>query len=328
MAKSTKNLELKIGAVILVSLVLLVIFVFKLGDFSFQKRSIIYVDYPNTGQMEVGAPVRVTGVKVGKIKAIKLMQGKLNPNAKTKTMVRIKLRIFSKNLAMIHKDAEFFIASEGLLGQKYIEIAPGSLSQPKAKPGEIFKGVPPMALKDFTASADSILKQLNSALKGNRKRIEDLLDHADKLVRDTDNILNENRNGIKKIVNNAADTMVTAKRITADVKHITSRYNKVNDIVDNLQKVSVQLRGVGKVMGQARQGMQDISNMLKDLKTPIHKGSKKILSILDKVNDMVSRLNSGNNSLSMLMKDKQIYWDLVEMIKDVKKHPWKLIIKQ
>ena len=32
-------------------------------------------------------------------------------------------------------------------------------------------------------------------------------------------------------------------------------------------------------------------------------------------------------TLSMLIKDKQIYWDLVEFIKDIKKHPWKLILK-
>ena len=328
MAKATKNLEVKIGAVILLSMALLVTFVFLLGDFSFQNRSIIYVDYPNTGQVDVGAPVRITGVKIGKVKGIALWAGKKDPGSGRRVMVRMKLRLFSKNLEQIHKDAKFFIATEGLLGQKYIEIAPGSMKKPLARPNETFIGVAPMKIEDFAASADSILKELNSALKGNRKRIEDLLDHADKLITDTDRIMNENRAGIKKIVDNAGDTMVNAKAITVHVKNITRQYQKVNNIVDNLQDVSRQLRGVGKVMVQAKEGMQDISNMIKDLKTPIHEGSKKVMTILDQAKAILARLNSGNNSLHMLMKDKQLYWDLVEMIKDVKKHPWKLILKQ
>lgn len=328
MAKATKNIELKIGAVILLSLTLLVGFVFLLGDFSFQERAILYVDYPNTGQVNVGAPVRITGVKIGKVKEIQLWAGRREAKSKRRVMVRMKLRVFKKHLHQIHKDAKFFIATEGLLGQKYIEIAPGSMEKPVAEPGEVFIGVAPMKIEDFAASADSILKELNSALKDNRKRIEDMLDHVDMLTKDADNILKENRVGIKKIVDNTGDAMVNAKKITEHVKNITRQYQKINDIVDNFQNVSRQLLGVGKVMAQARQGMQDLSDMIKALKAPIHEGSQKTLAILDKVKAIVSRLNSGDNSLSMLMKDKQLYWDLVELIKDVKKHPWKLIIKQ
>lgn len=328
MAKATKNLELKIGAVVLISLALLVGFIFELGDFSFKKRVIIYVDYPNTGQVEVGAPVRITGVKVGKIKGIELWAGRKDPKTGRRVMIRMKLRIFKKHLKQIHQDARFYIATEGLLGQKYIEIAPGSMAKPVAKPGEVFVGVAPMKIEDFAASADSILKQVNSALKGNRKRIEDILDHADKLARDVDSLINENRAGIKRIVDNAGDTLVNTKKITIHIENITRQYQKVNDIVDNLQDVSRQLKGVGKLMVDAQKGMQDLSDMIQELKAPIHQGSQKVMTILDKAKDIIARLDSGDNSLSMLMKDKQIYWDLVELIKDVKKHPWKLLLKQ
>ena len=328
MAKATKNLELKIGALILTSLVLLVAFVFVLGDFSFQERAIIYVDYPNTGQLKTGAPVRITGVTIGKIRGIELWGGKLDPKTKRRVQVRIKLRVFAKRLKQIHSDAKFFIATEGLLGEKYIEIAPGSLDKPTAKPGMVFVGIPPMKIEDFAASADSILKELNSALVGNRKRIEDLLDHIDKLAVDADALLQENRSGIKKIVDNAGDAMVNAKQITVHVKQITQQYAKINDIVDNLQQVSKQLRGVGQVMNEAQKGMHDITQVITGVKDPLQEAVKKAVDILNKANELAAKLDSGNNSIGMLIKDKQLYWDLVEMIKDVKKHPWKLLIKQ
>ena len=337
MAKAAKNLEFKIGALIIVALTIIIVFVLLLGDFTLEPQAYLYVDYPNTGQMQVGAPVRIAGVKVGKIKEIQLWAGRMDPKVHRRVMVRVKIRVMAKRLKDIHEDAKFYIATEGLLGQKYIEIDPGSQNLPHAKPNEVFLGVSPLKLEDFAASADSILKEISTALHDNKHRFEKLLDDSDALVNNTNELvttakdmLNENRDGIKRVIAAAVDTMETTRNTVKAYANIVDK-KKLDEIVNNILVTTQKLKGLDRMISKAELALDDTSKVIEDVKPGILKGTKKAIKLMDtlsKIADNFHKSMNGNNSLSMLLKDKQLYWDLIEFIKDIKHHPWKLILKE
>ena len=76
---SQRSMEVKVGALILVSLALLAGFVVVMGGMSLEPTYRVYVDFDNPGGLQSGAPIRISGVKVGRVTAIEFRGGKTDP---------------------------------------------------------------------------------------------------------------------------------------------------------------------------------------------------------------------------------------------------------
>jgi phospholipid/cholesterol/gamma-HCH transport system substrate-binding protein len=48
-------------------------------------------------------------------------------------------------------------------------------------------------------------------------------------------------------------------------------------------------------------------------------------SSLTRVNKIIANMEKGNGTVGQLLSDEEIYDDLKEFIRDLKRHPWKLI---
>src|SRR5262245_1036152 len=138
-----KGLELKVGALIAVSLAVLVGFVALLGGLRFGDHVRVYIDYDFSGNIHTGAPVKISGIKVGKVEDIEFLGGQLDPKVNRRVQVRLSVRIERSAFAAIHEDAEFFVNTQGVLGEQYLEIAPGSYDKPQLQPDAHVKGVDP-----------------------------------------------------------------------------------------------------------------------------------------------------------------------------------------
>src|SRR5262245_48030352 len=125
-----RGLEFKVGLLIVGALAILVGFVFVLGNFSLGKGYHIYVDYNFSGNIQPGAPVKVSGIKVGKVQDVEFWGGKLDPKRNRRVQVRLKVWVQDRVKETIRQDAEFFVNTAGVLGEQYLEIAPGSYDKP------------------------------------------------------------------------------------------------------------------------------------------------------------------------------------------------------
>src|SRR5260370_30866438 len=120
-----RGLEFKVGLLILISSAILVGFIFILGNFSLRSGFTIYVDYDYIGALQPGAPVKVSGIKVGKVSDVEFVGGKPDPKLGGKRVqVRVTAWIEDRVRDSIRGDAEFFINTAGVLGQQYLEILP------------------------------------------------------------------------------------------------------------------------------------------------------------------------------------------------------------
>lgn len=88
-----RSIEVKVGILILVSLGILVGFILVMSGLSFEKSYTVYVDFDNPGGLQSGAPVRIAGVKVGKVDEIRFMGGTIDPKVNRRVLVRAKLSI-------------------------------------------------------------------------------------------------------------------------------------------------------------------------------------------------------------------------------------------
>src|SRR5262245_66148097 len=112
-----RSIEVKVGVLILVSLGILAGFILVMGGLNFEKAYTVYVDFDNPGGLQSGAPVRVAGVKVGKVSELAFMGGKIDPKTNRRTLVRAKLSIEQRVRDSIHDDADFYVTTQGVLGE-------------------------------------------------------------------------------------------------------------------------------------------------------------------------------------------------------------------
>ncbi|MGZ4779324.1 MAG: MlaD family protein, partial [Thermoanaerobaculia bacterium] len=138
-----KSLELKVGALILLSVALLGGFVALLGNFSLRGGHKIYVDFDFSGNIQSGAAVKISGIKVGKIEEVRFLGGQMDPQTKRRVQVRVVAWIEDRVKDAVRKNAEFFVNTQGVLGEQYLEIQPGSFEQPPLEEGAIVRGVDP-----------------------------------------------------------------------------------------------------------------------------------------------------------------------------------------
>src|SRR5436190_11752649 len=126
MAGTERSIEVKVGVLILVSLAILAAFILVMGGLSFQKTYAVYVDFDNPGGLQSGAPVRIAGVKVGKVNELQFQGGKVDPKTNRRVLVRAKISVEARVKDAIHEDADFYVTTQGVLGEQYMAIEPGS----------------------------------------------------------------------------------------------------------------------------------------------------------------------------------------------------------
>src|SRR6516225_9837474 len=151
-----RSIEVKVGALILVSLAILGGFILIMGGLSFEKTYSVFVDFDNPGGLQSGAAVRIAGVKV-------------DPKTGRRVLVRAKVDIEQKVKDAIHDDADFYVTTQGVLGEQFLAIEPGSPERPVLRDGDEVKGIDPPRIDLFLAKAYELLDTTVSGLRSNRE---------------------------------------------------------------------------------------------------------------------------------------------------------------
>ena len=160
---------LVLGIFIVVALLMLAVGVFLIGDkeFMFSSTYRLSADFQNVAGLNEGADVRVGGLREGTVEKMNLP----TPPA-TKVTVVMKMHDPTKNI--IRKDSVAVIKTEGLLGNKYLEISFGSKTAGTVADGDVIRGEPTVDVADVanalamqTKTALAVLQEDMQALKQN-----------------------------------------------------------------------------------------------------------------------------------------------------------------
>jgi phospholipid/cholesterol/gamma-HCH transport system substrate-binding protein len=121
--------QLKVGSLILVSILVLGVALYKLGEAVnlFAKRYDLYAFLKEAGGLRVGGSVMVAGQLAGNIKEIEF----LPVDNDTLRNIRIRISIDQKLQEQVREDSRARVKTLGLLGDKLVDISPGT---PKAQP--------------------------------------------------------------------------------------------------------------------------------------------------------------------------------------------------
>ncbi len=123
MKASKVSTEAKVGILVLMGIILLLFMSFRISRLERLKGEVYTALFPSVSGLVINANVEVAGVPVGRVEKIGLDEG----------MARVWMKIGQTQL---HADAEAAVKTHGMLGDKYIEVKPGSPDAPLLPPGQ------------------------------------------------------------------------------------------------------------------------------------------------------------------------------------------------
>ena len=336
-----KSIEVKVGVLILVSLGILAAFVLIMGGLSFEKTYTVYVDFDNPGGLQSGAPVRVAGVKCGKVSELSFMGGKIDPNTNRRTLVRAKVQIEQRVKDSIHEDADFYVTTQGVLGEQFLAIDPGSPQKPVLAENAVVKGIDPPRLDLFLAKAYELLDTTINGIRNNRELISDIATNTAGLLKGLNTTLSDNRERINRIVENLEALSVEANTLTAHARTNYVDNPKIARTIDNIDKLTTELqRDSGPMIKDAREAVANLNRASKVIGG--EEEQAKLKKTIDDVAQLAARANAtaadaqsivqhikkGNGTVGALVMDEAIYDDVQEMVRDLKHNPWKFLWRE
>jgi phospholipid/cholesterol/gamma-HCH transport system substrate-binding protein len=193
-----KIFELKVGVFIMIGIAILFIIVFSIGDINLVKKGYrIKVDFNFVDGIGSSAPVRVSGVGVGQIDGLKLYYDEKEKKTKAQ------LNAWVRDGVKIEEDAVATISTLGFMGEKYMEISPGTSGKRFLKDGDLLVGRDPVSMakvfENLSALTDSV-KVIVDRLKNGEGTIGKLLTR-DKIYQDLEAFVEDIKNNPWKLLN-------------------------------------------------------------------------------------------------------------------------------
>lgn len=219
------SFELKVGIFIFIGIVILSVIVFSVGNFYTIKRGYtLDVLFSFANGISIGAPVRYAGVEVGEVQDIEVYFDE----KEKQPMVRLLLWV-SQN-TWINEDAKANINTLGLLGEKYLEIVPGTREAKLLRRGDILRGQDPVSTEELARETKETLA-----------KVDHMIESINKLVGDEDfrlSIKNTISNveslsvDLRALVSLAKEGKGTVGRLMTDDK----LYNDIDEMILDIKK--------------------------------------------------------------------------------------------
>jgi len=151
------NFELKVGIFIFIGIVILSVIIFSIGNFYSVKRGYnINIVFSFANGIGIGAPVRYSGVEVGEVQDINIYFDE----KENKPLV--KLTAWVSQNTWINENAKASINTLGLLGEKYLEISPGTRDMRLLQKGDTLRGQDPVSTEELARSTKELIEKIGA----------------------------------------------------------------------------------------------------------------------------------------------------------------------
>lgn len=288
------NPTAKVGAFMLVALVILGVFIVKIEEIPLGRggqRQRVQAAFPSVAGLDAKSPVRIAGVRVGIVERIALDGDR--------ALVTLAL---DPDVAL-HEGAWAEVTSLGMLGDKYVELYPGDLAAGRLPPGTVLRGASPISFDQVLGTANAIggdVKEVTAALRKNlggeegERRIDEILEHVRQLAAETRALVAANRANVDATIANFRDFSETLKT------ELPKLAAKLNDLATRVEAVVDENRG-------------ELSASL----TNIRELSDKLRTSADNLNEITGKIARGEGTIGKLVNEEDTAVNLNAALKSV-----------
>lgn len=271
--KQKISAEVKVGIFVLTAFVLLAYMTTRItrGTSITGDTYTVYAVFENVSGLKANSPVEIAGINIGTIKSIGL----------DNNQARVKMAVDQG--VQIYQDAAVSIRTRGVLGDKFVEINPGSpQTGPVQDQDTITRTIQPTDIDQIMARVGDIAQDL-SVLSSSVSQVFGGP---------------EGEAGMREAFTNLRQASVHLNEL------IQANTRGINLIVDNMEQFSSDLVS----MSQANR--QGISNIVSNFET----ASRELNTTLKQVNSILATAETGKGPVATLLKDQEMSSSMKETV--------------
>jgi phospholipid/cholesterol/gamma-HCH transport system substrate-binding protein len=204
-----------------------------------QSHSRFYVLYNFAGGIEVGSPVRVSGVKVGKVSKIEFLPETAETNQDRVTL-KLTIDVSNKAVPSVRQDSRFYVNMAGIIGEKYIEISPGSSNSPVVQNGAVLRGVDPPRIDQLLSQGYGVFGRIMDFMDENEKTLTEFLGGMKELIADANKLLKgRERQKLITLIDNLNAVTSDMHDLSSKIKNPETQkfYDQIYELVDRAHKI-------------------------------------------------------------------------------------------
>ena len=280
---------LRLGIFIVSGLALFIAGIFYIGSKNnlFTSTFEIYSVFNSANGLSEGNNVQFAGINVGTVKSIQILSS---------DKVKVTMKIESRVMDFIKKDSEASINSEGLVGNKVLQISGGTASGPSVESGDSIASVRQATLSD-------ILNNLNESSGEAQKIAGDIAEIIEKV--------NRGEGSLGMLINNAS-LYNNIDSLTANVASSTAKINGI------LLQASNTINTVSGDVKLLTDGIAIITDDLKDITSKINSSQSLVGTLLtDTVfaNNVKGVMRNANRTAANLEMGSFSFYQNMEALK-------------
>ncbi len=346
--KQLKWSQLRVGLTVIFASVTLAVLIFVMsGTGGWLTHKITLRSYfDNAGGLREGAPVRLAGVDIGNVTAVRIVGGK------PMTPVEVIMKVNTKYSFNLRKDSVTLMSTAGVLGETYVDIDSTSAKGPEATEGDTLAARDQPQIEDVVRASQGTLQNMDALLKrldrivafvesgqgSIGKVIYDpgLYDRLNSTVTEFKGLMDEIQSGKGSL----------GPLLTSDeaYKKVIAAIDKMNVLVDELQqgkgtagkllKDEELYNNANKTIANVRQLTDDINTGKGALGKMTHdqEFAAKLQTLVNNLAALSEHLEQGEGTAGKLFKDPTLYnnsnqmlVETRELLKAIRENPKKYL---
>ncbi len=317
MKKRMPDIQFRVGLFIFLGLIIFFVFIFSQGKILRGKGYDLKIVYSYVGGLDPGAPVRVSGYRVGEVRNIDLSMEQERPQIIVTVRIKPEIRL--------GRHSRFMVRNYGIIGEKYMEIMPTGLRDtPLIEPGETVRGEDPLPVERFLSAGEDILRNLNSLLVSLNRITQDekLKTEIVQIADGTRNLVSKASTAIDRFNHLATTWDTTSSEINStiseirpELKHLVSNLSasskEINSIItDNREKID-------RVIANLDHTLIELDKTLSGGSQQFRSASEAFVKANNRVTGLIEKLES-QGLFAELITDTEIARDIKETIRSLK----------
>jgi len=289
--KKTNVQKFNLGLFVIISTIILIAAIYYIGNKQniFGKTFKLSSIFDNVNGLELGNNVRYSGINVGTIKNIEMIND---------TTICVDMVIEDKILKHIKKNAVATIGSDGLVGCMIINIIPNKSSSPPLESGDTI-------VSYSKISTNAMLSTLNKTNENAAMLTVDLL----KIT----SAINDGKGTIGLLIN---DTIMASdlKQSIGNIKRISFSATKT---IDDLKAI-ISTVDYDNSLAAVLLSDSISANKVKSIISNLEVSSKEINLVIANLNEVVLDFKNGKGTLNYIVNDTILVENIDETMKNLK----------
>ncbi len=310
---------IKVGTLVGGALALLGLGVFVIGEGQnvWQRKAEYEIHFSRTNGLLVGAPVALSGVNVGSVVDIGF------PSEPLARYIAVRIEVTRKIMPRVRQDTVASIHTQGILGDKYIELSAGTPESPPLEAGAVVTEIDPIDYEAVLGQSGDIVANIVE-LTASLRNVLQAIDRGEGLI---GALVKNSEAGeltftdIREVIANLAATTGRVEMIIAGVERGEGLLGAVVRDTDTAERILDRLNRSAANLDQFAQRLNAGDGLLPRLIEDDRLGQSIATNLENSAADLAvvtEKVRSGEGTLGALVNDRRLYDETAEFVRSTR----------